>query len=153
MEFWAAEEGDLPAIIAMLADDDLGAGREASAPQPGQPHRKAFAEISADPNNELVVACSGGEVVGTMQLTFIPNLTYEGAMEKEKCSKCHKAFSSGFIGSPAVCASCWTSSFFAYSGQKGATGSMPKDGLFESLTEGRPGVIAKWEGLAGIRKR
>lgn len=38
----------------------------------------AFSAIDADPNNELVVACNNEQVVGVLQLTFIPYLTYQG---------------------------------------------------------------------------
>jgi GNAT superfamily N-acetyltransferase len=71
-------EADLPALVAMLADDALGATREdASLPlDPG--YTRAFAAISADPNQFLAVAERDGAVVGTLQLTFIPGLSYKG---------------------------------------------------------------------------
>ncbi len=78
LQFREAEIADLGAIVELLADDDLGAAREAPAAGPGDAHRKAFLEIAADPNNELIVVCSGAEVVGTFQLTYIPNLTFQG---------------------------------------------------------------------------
>jgi GNAT superfamily N-acetyltransferase len=40
---------------------------------------KAFEEISSHPDNELVVATLEGEIVGTLQLTFIPGMSYQGA--------------------------------------------------------------------------
>jgi len=62
----------------MLADDPLGAAREtASTPLPAS-YYAAFDAIAADANNELVVACLDGNVVGVLQLTFIPSLTYRG---------------------------------------------------------------------------
>ena len=39
---------------------------------------RAFRAIDADPNNELVVACRGERVVGVLQLTYLPSLTYRG---------------------------------------------------------------------------
>ena len=77
--FREATEADLPAIVAMLADDHLGAKREdASLPlDPG--YLAAFAAIARDPNQMLVVADRGGEVVGTMQLSFLPGLSNKGA--------------------------------------------------------------------------
>ena len=67
---------DVPTIVAMLADDPLGARRES----PGDPaYEKAFAVIDADPHQYLAVAEVGGEVVGTLQLTFIPGLSRRGA--------------------------------------------------------------------------
>jgi GNAT superfamily N-acetyltransferase len=67
---------DVPAIVAMLADDPLGAKRE----RPGDPgYAEAFTEIDADPRQFLAVAVDGTEVVGTLQLTFIPGLSRLGA--------------------------------------------------------------------------
>ena len=67
---------DVPAIVAMLADDPLGAARE----RPGDPrYAEAFAELDADPRQLLAVAEAGGEVVGTLQLTFISGLSRVGA--------------------------------------------------------------------------
>ncbi len=78
MEFREARRSDLAAIVELLADDELGSGRESTAGEPADSYVKAFAEIAADPNNELIVVCSGDEIVGTLQLTFIPNLTFQG---------------------------------------------------------------------------
>jgi GNAT superfamily N-acetyltransferase len=76
MEIRRAEATDLPAIVAMLADDPLGAARE----RPGDPaYAQAFKEIDADPRQWLMVAVAEGEVVGTMQLTFIPGLSRRGS--------------------------------------------------------------------------
>ncbi|MCK2242380.1 MULTISPECIES: GNAT family N-acetyltransferase [unclassified Crossiella] len=74
-EFRRAVATDVPAIVAMLADDKLGAGRE----RPGDPaYLTAFQAIDADPNQLLLVAEAGGEVAGTLQLTFIPGLSRLG---------------------------------------------------------------------------
>lgn len=63
----------------MLADDVLGAKRERlESPLPAS-YLRAFDEIDADRNNELVVACFGDDVVGVLQLTFIPYLTHQGS--------------------------------------------------------------------------
>jgi len=71
-----ATADDVPAIVAMLADDPLGAKRES----PGDPvYAAAFAEIDADPRQFLAVAVVDDQVVGTMQLTFIPGLSRRGA--------------------------------------------------------------------------
>ena len=78
LAFRRARRGDLPAIVHLLADDPLGAQREADVwPLPAS-YGAAFDAIDADPNQELVVAESGGAVVGVLQLTFIPSLTYRG---------------------------------------------------------------------------
>jgi GNAT superfamily N-acetyltransferase len=71
-----ATTADVAAIVAMLADDPLGAARES----PGDPaYAAAFAQIDADPRQFLAVAELAGEVVGTLQLTFIPGLSRKGA--------------------------------------------------------------------------
>jgi GNAT superfamily N-acetyltransferase len=78
LEFRKARREDLPAIVRMLADDFLGATRERDeAPLP-ESYAAAFEEIDADPNNELVVAETGGRVIGTLQLTFTPSISFRG---------------------------------------------------------------------------
>ena len=63
----------------MLADDELGGLRESDVPPLPESYYRAFDAIDRDSNNELVVAESGGKVVGVLQLTFIPYLTYRGS--------------------------------------------------------------------------
>lgn len=76
--FRPATREDLPDIVRMLADDPLGATRETHAVPLAPPYLAAFDAIEADPNNELVVAVLGGRVVGVLQLTLIPSITYRG---------------------------------------------------------------------------
>ncbi len=71
-----ATVADVPAIIALLADDDIGATRE--APEDRAPYEESFAAIVGDPNQLLVVGERGGHIVATMQLTFIPGLSRRG---------------------------------------------------------------------------
>lgn len=73
-----AEAVDVEAIVAMLADDPLGAERERFEIPLPDAYSKAFEAIESDPNNELIVADVGGDVVGVLQITFIPYLTYQG---------------------------------------------------------------------------
>lgn len=71
-----ARRDDVEDIVTMLADDPLGATRE----RPGDPrYAEAFAELDSDPHQLLAVAERDGEVVGTLQLTFIPGLSRVGA--------------------------------------------------------------------------
>jgi GNAT superfamily N-acetyltransferase len=72
-----ATREDVPAIVALLADDPLGAARE----DLGDPaaYLVAFDAIDADPAHELVVLDDGGVVVGTLQLTLLPGLSRHGA--------------------------------------------------------------------------
>lgn len=69
---------DLPAIIALLADDVLGETREDMRdPLPGS-YVRAFAAIEADPNNQVIVLEDAEGIAGTLQITVIPNLTLKG---------------------------------------------------------------------------
>ncbi|MFF0789888.1 GNAT family N-acetyltransferase [Streptomyces spiralis] len=77
LEIRTAVTDDVPAIVAMLADDPLGAQRE--SPDDLAPYLAALERLSADPNQHLVVAAREGRVVGTLQLTVIPGLSRRGA--------------------------------------------------------------------------
>jgi GNAT superfamily N-acetyltransferase len=79
--FRKATAADLAAVVALLADDDLAAERGYGGTVTVG-HRRAFAELDADPRQLLAVADADGEVVGTLQLTFVPGLTYGGG---ERC--------------------------------------------------------------------
>lgn len=78
LDFRIAEETDLDQIVQMLADDVLGSQRERYEQPLPVSYIEAFQAISSDPNNELVVACIGEDVVGVLQITFTPYLTYQG---------------------------------------------------------------------------
>ena len=108
IEFRIATIEDLPEIVRMLADDFLGGQRERFEEPLPEGYVKAFREIEDDPNNELIVAVrqarpyvggAGGarrdnmdrgeahagetpavqsEIVGTMQLTFTPSISFQG---------------------------------------------------------------------------
>lgn len=77
IEFRRATSADVAPIVVMLADDSLGATRESV--EDLTPYLNAFKEIDADPNQLLVVADRGGDVVGTLQLTFLHGLSRQGA--------------------------------------------------------------------------
>ncbi|MEV8031217.1 GNAT family N-acetyltransferase [Streptomyces sp. NPDC002742] len=77
LEMRAAVADDVPAIVAMLADDPLGAQRE--SPGDLTPYLSALDRLIRDPNQHLVVAVREGRVVGTLQLTVIPGLSRKGA--------------------------------------------------------------------------
>ena len=74
-----ATAADVGAIVALLADDALGSARESAAPDAAEGYMRAFAEIDADPNQFLCVVEDGADIVGTLQLTFIPGLSRNGA--------------------------------------------------------------------------
>jgi len=76
-----ARRGDLPRILALLADDQLGAVRE-SADDPA-PYERAFDAIDADPAHLLVVGELDGEVVATFQVSYIPGLSRKGSWRSQ----------------------------------------------------------------------
>lgn len=76
-EIRPATVDDLPEIVAMLADDPLGARRE--SPDDLTPYETAFRRLSGDPHQHLVVAVRADRVIGTLQLTVIPGLSRRGA--------------------------------------------------------------------------
>lgn len=98
-----ATEADVPALVALLRDDVLGAAREGSAGEGssgegsagadvGSPaadaavaddaaaYARAFALIAADSNQLLVAVEEGPAVVGTLQLSLIPSLSRRGTL-------------------------------------------------------------------------
>jgi GNAT superfamily N-acetyltransferase len=76
----AARREDVGAIVALLADDELGSGREVVSEPPLPAYLEAFEAIAANPRTLLAVAeDAGGAVVGTLELTFIPGLSNQGA--------------------------------------------------------------------------
>jgi GNAT superfamily N-acetyltransferase len=88
-------------IVKLLADDPLGARRENYAEPLPQSYYDACAAIDADPPQELmVVESSVGAVIGVLQLTFIPYLTYraggigrrlfEWALKRARARGCHR---------------------------------------------------------------
>jgi GNAT superfamily N-acetyltransferase len=70
---------DLLSIVSLLADDFLGQQREDISEPINEGYVSAFREIDSDPNNELVVAELDGKVIGTLQLTFAPSMSYRGS--------------------------------------------------------------------------
>jgi GNAT superfamily N-acetyltransferase len=77
--FRRARRDDLAAIVAMLADDHLGATREQIAEPMPAGYRAAFDAIDGDENQLLLIAEQRGSIVGTLQLFFLPGLSYQGA--------------------------------------------------------------------------
>ena len=75
-----ATAADLPALVRLLADDQLGTARDGGDLTP---YRRAFAAIDTDPAQLLVVAEADGAVVGTLQLTIIPGLARRGALRAQ----------------------------------------------------------------------
>ena len=77
--FRTATADDLPAIIAMIADDQLGQAREDARLPLDQRYLDAFAAITRDPSQIPVVVEQDDAIVGYMQVTFIPGISRLGA--------------------------------------------------------------------------
>jgi GNAT superfamily N-acetyltransferase len=74
-----ARRAEVPLIVAMLADDMLGATRDRVSDPLPDAYYQAFDAIAASPDNRLLIAEHAGEVVGTLQITFVPGLGRRGA--------------------------------------------------------------------------
>ena len=79
MRMREAVEGDLPTIVALLDDDEQSSGREDASLPLAAGYLAAFAAIDRDPDQLLIVAEQDGAIVGTMQLSFLPGLSFRGA--------------------------------------------------------------------------
>jgi GNAT superfamily N-acetyltransferase len=92
--FRAAMAADLPAIIALLADDELGQSREKAGEPLDQRYREAFRAIEADANQFLAVAVLGDTVIGTLQISFVPGLarlgSWRGQLEAVRIAAAHR---------------------------------------------------------------
>jgi len=94
MTFRRAQPDDLPAIVVLLANDVLGQQREDASSPPNRKYVDAFQAILADPNQLQVVATLNDEVIGTLQLTFIPGLArigaWRGQIEAVRIAETHR---------------------------------------------------------------
>ncbi|HTN48179.1 MAG TPA: GNAT family N-acetyltransferase [Burkholderiaceae bacterium] len=73
-----AQRGDLPRLLELLADDELGKNREGVGSE-DPAYIRAFDAIDRDPNQMLLVAELDGRVVGMLQVTYSPGLSRGGA--------------------------------------------------------------------------
>jgi GNAT superfamily N-acetyltransferase len=69
---------DLPTVISLLSDDQLGSTREEIKHPLPLFYRQAFERIKKETGNDFYVALIGGDIVGCMQLTFISGLSRKG---------------------------------------------------------------------------
>jgi ribosomal protein S18 acetylase RimI-like enzyme len=72
--FREASTDDVPAIVAMLLDDNLGQQREK---QSLEPYLDAFNRLQAEPHNTLIVGERDGAIIAAYQLTFIQGLSHQ----------------------------------------------------------------------------
>ena len=94
LTFRRAGAADLEDIVALLADDELGRKREDPDPPLNPRYIDAFAAIDADRNQFLAVVEQGGEIVGCLQLSFIPGLSrlglWRGQIESVRISSARR---------------------------------------------------------------
>jgi GNAT superfamily N-acetyltransferase len=84
MKFRKALKEDVPFIVQMMADDELGKLREDFKDPLPEQYYQAFSNIDNDPNQELIVIENElGEIIGTLQLSFIQYLTYQGGIRAQ----------------------------------------------------------------------
>lgn len=95
IEFHAAVRSQLPDIISLLANDELGHLREDTRDPVAAVYVEAFSAIDADPNQFLAVAIdTGGAVVGTLQISFLPGISrmgsWRGQIEAVRVADTHR---------------------------------------------------------------
>lgn len=92
--FRPAIASDLAAIVAMLADDELGQQREDPSTPLNQKYLGAFAAIDLDSNQLLAVVEDGEKLAGCLQITFVPGLSrlgmWRGQIESVRIAAGHR---------------------------------------------------------------
>ena len=100
MKIRTAKKEDVPAIVAMLADDKLGSTREDYGDPLPEVYYDAFSRIDQDSNQELIVVVNEKDIViGTLQLSLIPYLTYRGGTRAQiEAVRIHKDYRGRGLG-------------------------------------------------------
>jgi len=83
ISFLIASRADLPSIVRLLADDDLGSQRERHEEPLPESYYSAYDEINKDPNHELIIAELNGQVIGTLHLMFLPSISFQGGLRAQ----------------------------------------------------------------------
>ncbi|MFC1948505.1 GNAT family N-acetyltransferase, partial [Chloroflexota bacterium] len=74
-----ATENDLPRILELYQQLSIPPAEKSDEQDPVlDSHKQAFADITALPGCEVIVAEEDGQVIGTSMLTIVPNLTHGG---------------------------------------------------------------------------
>jgi len=98
--FRQATRNDMPTIVHLLTDDELGSQRERDEEPLPESYYAAFEKINNDPNHELIVAELNGEVIGTLHLMFLPSISFQGGLRAQVESvRVDKAYQRQGIGS------------------------------------------------------
>lgn len=75
---------DVPALVELLAADQLGATRDGITSQDDmRAYLRAFSVLNADPAHLLLLGANGDDVIATMQLSFLPGLARRGALRAQ----------------------------------------------------------------------
>jgi GNAT superfamily N-acetyltransferase len=100
LQFRLAGRADVPSIVRLLADDDLGSQRERYEDPLPEAYYSSFEQIEEDPNHELIIAERNGEVIGTLHLMFLPSISFQGGLRAQiESVRVDKPFQSQGIGS------------------------------------------------------
>ena len=83
VSFRNACEADLSILIDLLHDDKLGSARESKDDASFAAYIAAFRKIDASPDNVILLAERGTEIIGMLQLTLIPGLTHKGSLRAQ----------------------------------------------------------------------
>ncbi|MGD0061908.1 MAG: GNAT family N-acetyltransferase [Streptosporangiaceae bacterium] len=99
-----AEAGDVPAIVGLIAADQLGAGRDGvGTAEDLAAYLGAFEAIDRDPAHLLVVGQAGPDIVATLQLSFLPGLARRGALRAQiEAVRVDRAYRSQGLGSAII---------------------------------------------------
>lgn len=81
--FRLAVRSDLPDIVRLLADDELGSQRERYEDPLPESYTDAFEQIHNDSNHELVVAEMEDNIIGTLHLMFLPSVSFRGGLRAQ----------------------------------------------------------------------
>lgn len=100
MTFRKATRDDVPFIVQMLADDPLGQKREKYTEPLPAVYYDAFVRIDGDPNQELIIVENpAGDRIGSLQLSFIQYLTYQGGIRAQiEAVRVHKSARNQGVG-------------------------------------------------------
>lgn len=78
ISFRTATAADVPAVVAMLIDDDIGESRETKAAELPQAYVRAFDDMAREKNNRILLAEMDGRIVGSLQLVVFTSLSRSG---------------------------------------------------------------------------
>ena len=79
LTFRDAAAADIAAILALI-DDGAPPGMAQESDAADAAYRRAFDAIAASPDHRLLVFEAGGEIVGTLQISFLPGLARSGML-------------------------------------------------------------------------